>query len=313
MKKTISKLSLLSLSLFLCACGSSAPKEDAGTSGETESETAAEVSGNPLESEDISAESITVSSTEKENQYGYKSIVVTLTNNTSYIVLSPEITFKIRDGVSKEEMEAALPEGVEVDIDQLEVQRKQLYPNYSQYSLNPSGTSPGLEIRIPVIQNDVYQYDTCLCTQQMFDLMEVENIHGILVVDGHPKLLSVHQSSGFPEEPGIPADMLPDYDILLNQISEEIKDRVVIPDGASLYTCKQEKNYDDDGSKLWRIVFYDVDKDAMTQCINTLKELYTVDPYEFNRDYSASDEDGNGISMDWNEDLGTLSEFFVIK
>ena len=310
MKKQLSLFSLLSLSLILCACSSSAPAGSSGTSeGKVPAETG-EVSGSSQDSDLISLDSFTISTAEKENTYGFNSTVITLTNNSSFTLLNPMIVYRLRPEVTAADLQAFMPEGVEVDTEQLEMQRDSLYPLYNIFPLGPSETSPELEIEIPVKPQDNYNfYYGCPCNQQMLDLMDLAMIRGELIVCDQLKRLYFTPDFVMPDEQGMPADALEDSHILLNQIPEEAKDLLMIPEGSSIFTTEEIRDYNNDGKHRWRFIFYNVEDASMTQYTDAVKENYPLDPLEGKVFYQGSDSGGNSVTVENDSKYHTVSVF----
>lgn len=308
MKNTVFKLSLLSLSLVLCACSSSAPKESENTA-DAEEETGTEVAEEesvPASAFDemLSSDSFSTEFAETENEYGIKRAVITLTNNTAYPLVNPKIELRLRNGVTANDLQALMPDGFEVDQERIENFEGRIPLHEGDYCLNPSETSHELTLAIPDKGGDMtpYPMDELPYPKEMFDLMEVAGISGILVVDGKPK-----QANVFPKMMGdIPIPVLQErLNTFVNEVPEEIKDKIVVPDDVAIYLCESESY---DGRKWYRITFYNVTEDVEADCVNRLKEMYPLEPESSWYLYYGKDSEGFAGSLEANHSRHTLVE-----
>lgn len=300
MKKTLFKLTLLSLSLILCSCSSSAAQAtDNGSpqqpAGNTENIPAAA----PSAQEVISADDLQLTYTTETNDLGYESVVITMTNNTPYTILWPGVSYQLKDGLTEDELQAAMPEGFTYEAGGLERNANSFSASHSPCYLEPSESIDQMELRIPIdprIAGDFFIQE-CPATQEVLDLFEVKRISGSPIVNGQLKELSLTPGGS------VPVDQLPAGYRLLNELPENGKDLILIPDGVELYTTDDA---DLGGQPTLAFTFYDVSQDAKDKYFADYAAIYPIDSTGGDWYYDGNDEAGRSLSLTWYEDTHVI-------
>lgn len=295
MKKTIIGISVLSLSLFLCACSSSAPDTAADSQPEEsqQTETDAGQEESQVQPGLLSFDDFEITYTTKPTEQGYDGIYVSITNNTAGLLLSGEIEYTLKAGVTAEDVQAAMPDGIKYDPDGYERNGNRILPERGFITLEPSETSPERAILIDALdeQDDLLQ--ECTITPEILDLLEIQQFSGDLIVDGQLKMLRMSPGDS------IPYMMLDDSYNKLNIITEGGKDLIIVPEGVSLYTTYETKL---GNTSVLLFNFYDVEQSAMDQCIEDYKSMYPNQTINGLWAYGGDDGNGHNLQIFWNED-----------
>ncbi|MBR3358892.1 MAG: hypothetical protein IKG46_13820 [Solobacterium sp.] len=272
MKRPLAAISLLSISLFLGACGSSEPETaaDSPSAGSQQEETnkVSEDLSFQKESGPISFDDFELTYTEKDTGLGYTGVYVSVTNHSEFTILFPGIEYELKPGVTKEDVQAVMPNDLKFDSYVYKTGRGVFLNSVIPY-LKPSETSAEMVIAICTIEYerpDGSSVRNCPVTQDILDLLEVKSVAVSPIVGGKKK-------NGMQLKPGetVLAETLEDTSSLFNEVVEGGKDLIIVPDGVSFYYTYE---YYNDGYHGYGFDFFDVEETAMDKCIEDYKEKY---------------------------------------
>lgn len=300
MKKPLVKLTSLTLSLLLCSCSSSpAQGADNDSSQQSAGNTTNIPAAAPSAQEVISADDLQLSYTTETNDMGYESVLIQMTNNTPYMILSPGVSYQLKNGVTEDDIQKVMPEGFTYEVGALERYANFFSASHNPCYLEPSESIDRMELSIPIEPRIAGEFftDTCPATQELLDLFEVRSISGTPIVNGQMKELSLTPGSS------VPVDQLPNGYRLLNELPENGKDLIIIPDGVELYTTDDA---DLGGQPTLAFTFYDVSQDAKEKYFADYAALYPINSTDSDWYYNGSDEAGRELMLTWYEDTHVI-------
>ena len=272
MKKVLFAIPVLSISLFLCACGSSASE----SAGSQQTGTNDEPIDLNKDSGPISFDDFELTYTEKDTGLGYTGVYVSITNHSDFTVLTPTVNYGFKPGVTNEDIQAAMPNGLKFDPDRNESMGGSHTNTLVPY-LKPSETSEEMEISINVeeykLPGDGYVYvSTCPVTPDILDFLEVKNLKMRPIAGGKIKV-------NLELNPGdtIPVETVDDSETLLNEVVEGGKDLIIVPDSVTIYSTYE---YNHDGFHGYGFDFYGVEDAAMDKCIQDYEEKFPIEDEE---------------------------------
>ena len=312
MKKSLFAILSLSISLFLCACGSSGAETAADNKAEDsqQKETYERHPEFQNQSGPISFDDFELTYTEKDTGIGYSGVYVSITNHSDFSILNPFIRYELKPGVTINDLQAAMPSGLKLDPETKE-QMGGVFTNTRIPYVKPSESSQEMEIIIDTEEYerpDGFSVKSCPITQKILDLMEVKEISGTPIVGG--KMKKYMQL-----KPGdtVLAETLEDSNELFNEVVEGGKDLIIVPDSTSFYTT-YENNY---GFHGYGFDFYDVEQTAMDKCIEDYKEKYPPmfpdrsDDFFLSRSgvymFEGLDSEGHTLHLEWSKEYHTIS------